>query len=360
MSCFGCSRKYGLFCKEYGCPNCGYSFCSKCLKRPMPVPRHAGKVLNVCLICFDKLSKLQASADADKVVDCDALPGVLVTKYNLPPPSKSTLEGADGLFDENLPIDELPEALVPISETTSSTTHSKNHEDIDENLDSALTKRMQEYKKVDATDDEIRARLSNLTGLPHKANYDRKDLLLSTDQRNDQEKMRDLLAQFVEETHLDQQVDKQRDEGISDIERRLRALRDNPIDSDAGPSRSQISTTMDNEEEDEETVLQNIMKNTWPNHSCHQLPIMILIKLILSPIRIPKNYLGVIFVTKMLLSVVKDVKVNYFVLNALRNATMMMRNTELTPRKNLVHLQSLRKIISNSLVIVYLAFKVFV
>lgn len=43
----------------------------------MPVPRHGGKVLNVCLICYDKLSKLQAT---EKVIDVEALPGVLVTK----------------------------------------------------------------------------------------------------------------------------------------------------------------------------------------------------------------------------------------------------------------------------------------
>jgi len=156
------------------------------------------------------------------------------------------------------PSEELPEALVPSS---SSALHSKDHEDhIDENLDSALTKRIQDYKRVDATDDEIRARLANLTGMPHKTNYDKKDLLLSTDQRNDQEKMRDLLAQFVEEAQLDQNVDRQRDDSISDIERRLRALRDTPVDSaGAGPSGSQISSNVENEEDDE-TLLQNIMK----------------------------------------------------------------------------------------------------
>ncbi|XP_017110913.1 abscission/NoCut checkpoint regulator [Drosophila elegans] len=264
MSCFGCGRKYGLFCKEYGCPNCGYSFCSKCLKRPMPVPRHTGKVLNVCLICYDRLSKLQASADAEKVIDCDALPGVLVTKLHLAKPSSpgsKNSEGAlDELFDDLLPQEELPAALVPASAAVGSSPSSKNHGDIDENLDSALTKRMQDYKRVDATDDEIRTRLANLTGMPHKVNYDRKDLLLSTDQRNDQEKMRDLLAQFVEETQLDQNIDKQRDESISEIERRLLALRDTPVDSVAGPSRSHMSSNLSDKEEDDETILRNIMK----------------------------------------------------------------------------------------------------
>ncbi|XP_016972089.1 uncharacterized protein LOC108039559 isoform X2 [Drosophila rhopaloa] len=245
----------------------------------MPVPRHTGKVLNVCLICYDRLSKLQASADADKVIDCDALPGVLVTKWNLPNPSSpglKTSEGADGFFDGTLLPEELPEALVPISKTAatanSSTPSSKNHEDIDENLDSALTKRMQDYKRVDATDDEIRTRLANLTGMPHKTNYDKKDLLLSTDQRNDEEKMRDLLEQFVEETQLDQNVDKQRDESISEIERRLRALRDTPVDSDAGPSTSHRTTTITDNEEDDETILKNIMKKYMDESKLSTMP----------------------------------------------------------------------------------------
>ncbi|KAH8245053.1 hypothetical protein KR032_004378, partial [Drosophila birchii] len=258
----------------YGCPNCGYSFCAKCLKRPMPVPRHAGKVLNVCLICYDKLSKLQASADAEKVVDCDALPGELVTKFHLAPPPKSTSptdglnETADALLDKCLPSEDLAAVLVPMNGASASTSaaYAKNHEeDIDENLDSAISKRIQNLKRVDATDDEIRARLANLSGMPHERNYDRKDLLLSTDQRNDQEKIRDLLEQFMGESQLDQRVGEQRDEAISDIERRLRALRDTPIDIDGGRSggggATNISTPSDNEEdENDETILQNTVK----------------------------------------------------------------------------------------------------
>ncbi|XP_037932169.1 abscission/NoCut checkpoint regulator-like [Teleopsis dalmanni] len=99
MSCFGCSKKYGMFTKEYGCPNCGYSYCAKCLKRPMAVPRQGGKVLNVCLICYDKLSKLQAT---EKVIDCEALPGTIVTKPLLSQQKSETgiaAVAADSLFE---------------------------------------------------------------------------------------------------------------------------------------------------------------------------------------------------------------------------------------------------------------------
>ncbi|XP_030381501.1 abscission/NoCut checkpoint regulator [Scaptodrosophila lebanonensis] len=270
MSCFGCSRKYGLFCKEYGCPNCGYSYCAKCLKRPMPVPRQGGKVLNVCLICFDKLNKQQASAEAEKVIDCEALPGELVKRT--PPKGATThdAEAADALFDNVLPSEELAAVLAPISSVTPDTNptrvHSTAAEDIDENLDSAISTRLQNLKAVESTDDEIRARLSNLSGMPHQKNYDKKDLLLSTDKRTDQEKMKDLLEQFLGETQIDQRIEHERNDAISDIERRLRALRDAPIEGSTaiatgGPVYSpDTNTPSDNEaEEDEQTTLKKIM-----------------------------------------------------------------------------------------------------
>lgn len=130
--------------------------------------------------------------------------------------------------------------------------------DIDENLDSAISKRLQNLKAVESTDDEIRARLSNLSGMPHQKNYDKKDLLLSTDQRSDHDKIKDLLHQFMGETELDQRIDVERTDAISDIERRLRALRDAPIEG--GGTITVTNTPSDNEDENDETVLQNIMK----------------------------------------------------------------------------------------------------
>ncbi|XP_026845931.1 abscission/NoCut checkpoint regulator isoform X1 [Drosophila persimilis] len=260
MSCFGCSRKYGLFSKEYGCPNCGFSYCSKCLKRPIPVPRFAGKVLNVCLICYDKLSKIQTCIDHEKVIDCDALPGELVTKLRLPHPLNSStrleLEKADVLFNSVLPSEELAAVLAPIRTAGDST-----KEDIEENLDSAIAKRLQNLKDVDATDDEIRTRLANISGLTDQKNYYKKDLLLSTDQRSDQEKIKDLLDQFMDETQLDQKVETQRNDAISDIERRLCALRNAPLDNEAGTG-AKLSKTLNtpSENEDEEMILRNVIK----------------------------------------------------------------------------------------------------
>lgn len=171
-----------------------------------------------------------------------------------------------------LPSEELAAVMAPISSsgatdaTPATSSGATNPEDIDENLDSAISKRLQNLKAVETTDDEIRARLSNLSGMPHQKNYDKKDLLLSTDQRTDQDKIKDLLQQFMGETDLDQRVETERNDALSDIERRLRALRDTPI---AGVSGAAVGTTAgstetntpsDNEDENDETVLQAIMQ----------------------------------------------------------------------------------------------------
>ncbi|XP_011208492.2 abscission/NoCut checkpoint regulator [Bactrocera dorsalis] len=261
MSCFGCGKKYGLFTKEHGCPSCGYSYCIKCLKRPMPVPRHGGKVLNVCLICYDKLSKLQAT---EKVIDVEALPGVLVTKSKGNNSTDPLVAAAAALLEDDPPPD-LGEVLAPVSTATATTadaTHSTaENAEIEENLDSVISKRLKDLKTIEnpSTDEEIRARLALLNGMPQK-DYSKKDLLLATDERTDQQKMQDLLEQFMGEAQIDRQVADERNDAISDIERRLRALREQPVD---GVGAIQKEHSPDNntpsDNEDDETVLKAVM-----------------------------------------------------------------------------------------------------
>lgn len=184
--------------------------------------------------------------------------------HNIPP-----------IFSNVLPSEELAAVLAPINTTVPSDARpatsavATNAGDIDENLDSAISKRLQNLKAVETTDDEIRERLSNLSGMPHQKNYDKKDLLLSTDQRTDQDKIKDLLQQFMGETELDQRVETERTDALSDIERRLRALRDTPIDGAAAVAGTTVGATAgstetntpsDNEDENDETVLQAIMQ----------------------------------------------------------------------------------------------------
>ncbi|XP_013107080.2 abscission/NoCut checkpoint regulator [Stomoxys calcitrans] len=273
MSCYGCTKKYGLFTKEYGCPNCGYSYCAKCLKRPIAVPKHNNKILNVCLICYDKLSKLQA---AEKVIDVEALPGTIVTKANKGKCNENIIR-----TDINTLLEVEPSAaaltgdvLAPISPQMNTSTHSSGeNSDITENLDTAILKRLQKLK-IDGnlaqqlpSDEEMRSRLANLNGIPYK-DYSKKDLLLNVDQRTDQEKMKDLLEQFMGEANLDRRVETERNDAISDIEKRLRALRDVPVDGApaiGGETRlkgyiSPDTNTPSDNEIDDEILLKDIMQ----------------------------------------------------------------------------------------------------
>ncbi|XP_023294302.2 abscission/NoCut checkpoint regulator [Lucilia cuprina] len=269
MSCFGCSRKYGLFCKEYGCPNCGYSYCAKCLKRPVAVPRHNNKVMNVCLICYDKLSKLQ---EVEKVIDVETLPGTIVTKANKGMVNEQIVQkDINALLEVEPSAALVGEVLEPISpvKMTSSTHSSGENSDITENLDSAILQRLKNLKASDPSsfpsDDEIRSRLSKLNGMPQK-DYSKKDLLLNTDQRTDQEKMNDLLAQFMGEAEIDNRLETKRNDTLSDIERRLKALRDDPVTTAAsgssaiGTTTSSDTNTPSDNEMDDETMLKGIME----------------------------------------------------------------------------------------------------
>lgn len=66
---------------------------------------------------------------------------------------------------------------------------------------------------------DIAIRVSNLKGIRHKE-HSNVDILLNLDTRTDDEKARDLVKQFMEESSLDEASDP-----IKDIERRLAALK---------------------------------------------------------------------------------------------------------------------------------------
>ncbi|XP_077530056.1 abscission/NoCut checkpoint regulator-like [Haemaphysalis longicornis] len=59
MSCTGCSSKFGLLNREHSCPNCQFSYCGKCLKSTILVPK-LGKERKVCKTCFDALGRTAA------------------------------------------------------------------------------------------------------------------------------------------------------------------------------------------------------------------------------------------------------------------------------------------------------------
>lgn len=228
----------------------------------MPVPRQENKILNVCLICCDKLSKVQSS---EKVIDIDVLPGVILDRKSIGrSSSKSNSSDVNDIFEVDSSAILPGEILEPVSLEKSQLEKDKQS-DINDNLDTVITNRLKELKGHNnlPSDDEIRARLSNLNNRPQK-NYDKKFLLLDLEKRTDQEKMNNLLEQFAEEADVNKRLEEKQNKSISDIEKRLKALRDSsPID--AGPSSRTnlnvlINQSFSDLEEDSELSLEAVIE----------------------------------------------------------------------------------------------------
>lgn len=51
---------------QIGCPNCGFSYCSKCLKLKAPIPKLGNVVYKVCKSCHAALSESGGNAKSPK------------------------------------------------------------------------------------------------------------------------------------------------------------------------------------------------------------------------------------------------------------------------------------------------------
>lgn len=237
MSCGACTRRYGFFCKETGCPNCGFSFCTKCLKKEIEVPRHQGSKMKVCPKCFEKLEKEQKNETLQKVaINTDPL-----------------------LMYEQL--DTLAAPLDPITLGEEATPPNEDNE-IADNLDSVISKKLSKLKdddnKVLPDDSEMAARLSALKGVPHRENS-KDNMLFANDKRSEQEKINDLLKQFVDENVIDQAVAPVTDP-IADIERRLAILKGDSNLQSTGESSSRPKGAIDlPDEPDEEEAIKKTL-----------------------------------------------------------------------------------------------------
>lgn len=103
----------------------------------------------------------------------------------------------------------------------------------------------------DFSDHGIAERLANLKGMPHKE-YDHRAMLNAVDKRSDQQKVNDLVEQFMNETSLDSAVKNDEEDALKSIERRLAALK-------GSPTTEQKDGIGSPEHEDEETLAKKIV-----------------------------------------------------------------------------------------------------
>lgn len=233
MSCVSCAKPFGWFTKELGCVRCNRLFCKKCLIYKVQDHENPKRTFLVCLRC--------------KTLDA---PENDLNKDKKPKAIDEVLEVKPNEFTE------------PVLEPSST---SSTNDDIRKRLD-----QLKDQKPADESDqnlnDDIQQRLANLKGVDYKPQSANK-VLFSPDARSEQEKIEDLLKQFVEEKDINDQhepaTSHEQPGSVDDIERRLAALRG----IDLSQVKSGIEDKSDETEQEEinRTMLQYLEEAKLPD-----------------------------------------------------------------------------------------------
>ncbi|XP_015122061.1 abscission/NoCut checkpoint regulator isoform X1 [Diachasma alloeum] len=229
MSCTSCQSKFSFFTRENGCPKCGFSYCSKCLKYKCQLPDNTVK--KVCGPCYHK--KMSQSGESSGA-----------GSDGLPTPEEDSVPLATVDIERKLEALENP-VKPPI------VIYKQDHwEEFKTGLepeDQAIVERLKKLKEADkkpppVTTEEIRRRLALLKD--EDPDYKPPLNVCKVDTRSDQEKSDDLIREYMERLELSKH-DAQTDD---DIERRLNKLKG------MDPSKSTIPDDVD-----EATVTKNIV-----------------------------------------------------------------------------------------------------
>jgi len=86
MSCYACTKGFGMLTREHGCANCGFGFCSNCVRFRAIVPGNGKNEMKVCAKCHKNLQ------NPDKVEPVYALPEALQKRLDaLENPNKTPI-----------------------------------------------------------------------------------------------------------------------------------------------------------------------------------------------------------------------------------------------------------------------------
>lgn len=221
-----------FFLFQVGCPNCGFSFCTKCLKKEIEVPRCGNVVKKVCLSCHEKLQKA-------KVKEAEIVASTANSSTAAPPATQPNIvipKGVSVLDAEFPEADQLPD----VDEALKNRLKSLQQRDDEDNAD--------DNSNAISSDAELRGRLANLQGMPNKE-YNNFDLINKVEKRTEEEQARDLMKQFMEEKTIDVAANKVDEDGnavdpIADIERRLAALTGAPVGGERPENRENESVNV--------------------------------------------------------------------------------------------------------------------
>ncbi|KAJ9585681.1 hypothetical protein L9F63_002471 [Diploptera punctata] len=261
MSCHGCASKFTLFTKENGCPSCGFSYCSKCLKYKAVVSKLGGKEYKICKSCYDAIMERKNVPGSTREEYCPPESFLNFDNVNsshlLPLPNvPSDIQisvvdeiGSNGDTSDNEIIQESILRRLESLENPSRPPITVYRQDsriqklkaglteADRDIVERLEKLKEERKKEPVpSEEEVARRLSALKGEdPERTGADKKNYV-APDTRSSQEKADSLIEQYTEETELEKRQPDPADE-IAERLAKLRGLDTSSVPSAAGESK---------------------------------------------------------------------------------------------------------------------------
>ncbi|XP_013170605.1 PREDICTED: GRIP and coiled-coil domain-containing protein 2-like [Papilio xuthus] len=208
MACNSCFKAFSIFRQEKGCPNCGFSFCSKCLNYKMFVKK-LNEERKVCLKC----SRLSMNKpDKARVIPTDAYNRNALSKDNT-----STSKQNDNV-ETNRIDEEIKERLNKLKQTASSNTEVSNKD---------IAERLQKLKEDSVSSNDVKLHPSLTT-----AGGSSVTVLNVKKKRSEQEEVNDLLVELEEKSKIDTKYSKDFENKLSEIEMRLQKLRSSNTNTD--------------------------------------------------------------------------------------------------------------------------------
>uniref|UniRef100_A0A182YAQ1 Uncharacterized protein n=1 Tax=Anopheles stephensi TaxID=30069 RepID=A0A182YAQ1_ANOST len=237
MACTICTKSFGFFNKEHGCPVCKFSFCSGCLRYKLV---RDGKKLNVCLRC-SKLASEPPKKENTKHV----------------PPVTATNEG--GVSSPKRSEPQIRSPIEPPENPTGDELIRSKLEALKANDPEDQQEPGSDPPPTTGDNSDIERRLAALKGVEYRDYKDASQRFMAPDNRTAEQQVQDLLGQFVEETKLINVMDDKRAEQDEEIVKRLNALKEFPTAGETvapGSGARPPRTTLPDSDSDEEGRLE--------------------------------------------------------------------------------------------------------
>ncbi|CAH2231696.1 abscission/NoCut checkpoint regulator isoform X2 [Pararge aegeria] len=235
MSCNTCALKFSLFRTEKGCPSCGFSYCSKCLKNKVFLKKLNSEVM-VCVKCkqlsnFNKTTKVEPPDAYYKRI------GVLESATD-----------HDRSVSQNPVEDEISDRLKKLKEDKQDKVVKTCNDDIAD--------RLQKLKgeKPSTSDAELIERLANIKGVPSSALQSKQVVSSINANKTEQEQVEDLMRQYMDQGNIDKKYEVEFDGLVNNLEARLQKLK-----GSQSSEHNEVSSKASHATEDEEETIQKIL-----------------------------------------------------------------------------------------------------